>query len=230
MENQKSVYTRLHLIRHGQTDWNKKNMIQGPLDNIPLNATGHQQAEATAQQLQRHYQVDVVFASEAARAQQTAGKICAAFGSELRISADLNEINFGAFSGSNINTLEVNYPSYFKAFDHFITTNRDVGTKRPHIPDGEMIGQIEERIVSFQSKILSEHRGKHIAAVTHASFMKCMIAYFSGSRLEDYLPYWIENASISVVDFFGSVPIIRRLNDTGHLENSRLDFFVPRII
>ncbi|HWU85383.1 MAG TPA: histidine phosphatase family protein, partial [Rhodocyclaceae bacterium] len=42
--------TRLCIVRHGETDWNAERRIQGQLD-IPLNATGRQQAEAAARGL-----------------------------------------------------------------------------------------------------------------------------------------------------------------------------------
>ena len=230
MATNESVFTRLHLIRHGQTAWNEKKLIQGILDNIPLNDTGLQQAEALAANLKHNYTVDVVYSSKAKRAQQTARKVCEIFDKDLHITSNLNEIDFGVFSGSSIFEIESKFPEYFKAFRHFIATNRDQGTKRPLIPDGEPLEHIESRIKEFVSQILSEHRGKHIVAVSHGSFIKCLITHFSGESIHNYMPYWVENASISAIDFFGTIPIIRRLNDTSHLDQSPLDFAVPRII
>ncbi len=230
MTSSEPVFTRLHLIRHGQTAWNQKKLIQGILDNIPLNETGIQQASALANNLKSNYHVDVVLASKAARAQQTAQKICEVFGKELHTTANLNEIDFGVFSGSSIYEIEEKYPNYFKAFRNFIATNRSEGTKRPQIPDGETLDNIEKRIDSFISEILTQHRGKQIAAVSHGSFIKCLITTFSGESIRNYMPYWVENASISVIDFFGDTPVIRRLNDTSHLDQGPLDFAAPRII
>jgi phosphoserine phosphatase len=224
------VFTRLHLIRHGQTAWNEKKLIQGILDDIPLNDTGLQQAEAVAENLKRNYHVDVIYASKAERAQQTALKICEIFEKELQVTSDLNEIDFGVFSGSSIYEIETKFPEYFEAFRHFIATNRDQGTKRPAIPDGEPLTDIENRINTFVAEILREHSGRQIAAVSHGSFIKCLITTFSGESIHNYMPYWVENASISVIDFFGTIPIIRRLNDTSHLDQGTLDFAVPRII
>lgn len=230
MENNEPVFTRLHLIRHGQTAWNEKKLIQGILDDIPLNDTGLQQADAVAANLKRNYHVDVVYASKAKRAQQTALKICDTFDKELQITPNLNEIDYGDFSGFSIYEIETKFPEYFDEFRHFIATNRKQGTKRPIIPDGEPLGQIENRINAFVSEILNKHSGKQIAAVSHGTFIKCLITTFSGESIHNYMPYWVENASISVVDFFGTIPIIRRLNDTSHLDQGQLDFAMPRIM
>ena len=42
--------TRILLIRHGQTEWNRQQVFRGRAD-IPLSETGVRQAEALAQRL-----------------------------------------------------------------------------------------------------------------------------------------------------------------------------------
>lgn len=61
---------KFFLIRHGETDWNVAGKIQGHTD-IPLNATGHLQAQERASTLQ-DVVFDACYSSDLARAEQTA--------------------------------------------------------------------------------------------------------------------------------------------------------------
>ena len=60
----------LYLVRHGQTDFNKGEIIQG-ISDIPLNGTGIQQARALAPKI-KDLEFDAYYVSPLLRARQTA--------------------------------------------------------------------------------------------------------------------------------------------------------------
>ena len=60
----------IYFVRHGETDYNIKGMIQGQLD-IPLNSTGIKQAEELSSLL-KNYKIDIIYSSPLSRAKQTA--------------------------------------------------------------------------------------------------------------------------------------------------------------
>ncbi|MCU1529592.1 MAG: hypothetical protein JWP75_3355 [Frondihabitans sp.] len=72
---------RLELIRHGQTDWNSHDQLQGSSD-IPLNDTGRAQAHAAAALL-ADYEWSAIVSSPLMRARETAEIIAAELGIEL---------------------------------------------------------------------------------------------------------------------------------------------------
>lgn len=226
-QHQESIFTRLFLIRHGCTEWNTKRMIHGITDTH-LNQEGIQQAVALSQQLVNLYPIDLIYTSPSNRALKTAELINEKYMVNLQIDPDLLEIDFGSLANHSIDTLDIEQPEYHQEFTYFISTNREKSTPRPTIPNGESITHIESRVKSFAEKILTEHRGQHIAAVSHGSFIKCLITYFSGASLRNYIPYWVENSSLSIIDFYGDLPIIRVINDTSHI-NQPIRFAVPRV-
>jgi len=222
------VFTRMFFIRHGQSEWNQKGLIQGTLD-IPLNETGIQQAKALAQLLATRYSIDIIYSSPASRALRTAKYINENFNVDLFVNENLAEIDFGDLVKHAIADLDKVHAEYMKAFRHFTASNRSLGTSRPDLPGGEPYPHVEIRIHSFIKKILSEHKGKKIAVVSHGSFLRCLLTILAGGSLKNHIPYWIENASLSVVDFYGTLPIIRLLNEISHLDNG-LDFITPNVI
>jgi broad specificity phosphatase PhoE len=70
MENKKTL---VYFVRHGETDYNAVNRIQGQI-NIPLNEAGLRQAECAGERLKsKHF--DVIYSSDLDRAMVTAQKI-----------------------------------------------------------------------------------------------------------------------------------------------------------
>jgi hypothetical protein len=87
----------IHLVRHGETDWNVEGRLQGWTD-IPLNATGIEQAHAAASVLAGR-PIGSVLSSDLSRARDTAAMIAAAAGREVLTDPALRERNYGVAEG-----------------------------------------------------------------------------------------------------------------------------------
>ena len=61
---------KIYITRHGQTDYNAKELMQGQID-IPLNETGIAQAKATRKKVE-DVKFDAVYSSPLDRAKTTA--------------------------------------------------------------------------------------------------------------------------------------------------------------
>jgi len=84
-------------LRHGETDWNARNLSQGNVD-IPLNANGIAQAHAAAALLGGRGVASIV-ASPLSRARDTAEIVGAALGLPVAIDPGLREVAFGVQEG-----------------------------------------------------------------------------------------------------------------------------------
>ncbi len=84
-------------LRHGETDWNRQRLTQGGVE-VPLNATGIAQAEASAALLAGKGIVSMV-ASPQGRAQETARIVARALGLSFVTDPELHEARFGEQEG-----------------------------------------------------------------------------------------------------------------------------------
>ena len=88
----------LYLLRHGLTDWNKENRLQGQSD-IPLNDQGIEQAKKAKEEYQNvHF--DICFVSPLIRAYQTAEIMLAGRNIPIIVDKRLQEMSFGAYEGT----------------------------------------------------------------------------------------------------------------------------------
>ena len=87
---------RIHLLRHGQTDWNESGRLQGQQD-IPLNEIGQQQMERFCQQTRGPY--SMIISSPLRRALQSAQICVQKLGLLIRVLPAFAERSFGRFEG-----------------------------------------------------------------------------------------------------------------------------------
>jgi probable phosphoglycerate mutase len=100
--------SRLLLWRHGQTEWNATNRVQGHSD-VALDATGRAQAAAAAEILAAQ-RPDVIVSSDLLRAAATADALAAVTGLPVRTDARLRERYFGTWQGMTGAEIAAAYP------------------------------------------------------------------------------------------------------------------------
>src|SRR5919205_4262120 len=91
--------TTLLLVRHGETDWNADGRLQGQTDR-PLSDFGRRQARQLAQELVDE-ELEAIYASDLARARETAEIIGERLGLAVVLDADLREKDWGTWEGLN---------------------------------------------------------------------------------------------------------------------------------
>lgn len=88
----------LYIMRHGRTDWNERNKLQGRTD-IPLNEAGRKMAEEAAA-VYKNVPLDVCYCSPLARARQTAEIFLKDRNIPIITDDRLIEMSFGIYEGT----------------------------------------------------------------------------------------------------------------------------------
>lgn len=149
--------TTIVLARHGETDWNRDRRVQGQADT-PLNDAGRTQARELAVLLAGEPFV-AVYASDLARASETASIVAEHHGLEVLPEPGLRERHFGTWEGmSELEILE-----------------RFPDARQGHWGDGEAPGEMADRVVAALLRIAAAHPGGHVLAVAHGGPMRTVL-------------------------------------------------------
>jgi len=177
---------RVILVRHGETDWNRENRIQGGLD-IPLNERGKEQAKDIALKL-ADTTIHYIYSSRLSRAYETAVEIAKLHKLEVVTDSRLGELKQGKWEG--MKTLEVRrlYPHLYLRWE------KEPTSVTP--PEGESVKEAFQRAREFcRENILSrEGTGVIVAHKVINALIKLILKNDSSlSLLWEKLP---ENAQI----------------------------------
>ena len=154
----------LFVVRHGRTDWNDQNKIQGIVD-IPLNNFGKKQAEET-RKLLKNEKIDIMISSTLIRAKQTANIINKDRKLEIIYEEAIKERDFGEFEGFDKN--EYN-------FKDFWTYSKNLKYER-----AENIQDFFKRVFDFLDSIKENCKNKNVLLVIHGGVSVAVHAYFEG--------------------------------------------------
>jgi probable phosphoglycerate mutase len=102
----------LFIWRHGQTEWNLINRVQGQTD-VALDAMGRAQAIAGAASLAAE-RPDVIVSSDLRRTTETAAALASVTGLPVHTDPRLRERHFGTWQGMDVSDIEAVYPVEFQ--------------------------------------------------------------------------------------------------------------------
>jgi len=207
--------SRVLLLRHGETDWNRVDRIQGWGD-ISLNARGQKQAQAAAEFLADRYPgLDRLLSSDLPRAAETARAVasCGAF-AHLDIEYDpvWRERDFGVYQGYEGDT-------FFEENPEFAMLDGHDDAKQNVPEDGESYVAFRERVRSAWTDLRVD-ADETALIVTHGGVIRAIIAAIEGSVIENvFAEYDVENGSITEIVVDGE-PTLDAVNHVGHLSSS----------
>ena len=205
--------TRIIAIRHGETAWNVDTRIQGQLD-IALNAKGRWQAERLAAVL-RSESIRAIYASDLARAWETAQYLSHTKGLPVIKETGLRERDFGEFEGKTFAEIEELLPEQSLRW-------------RRRDPDfypagGESLVALRTRVLNATERLAAQHPGEQIALVGHGGVMD--VLYRAATRLDIQAPrsWTLGNAAINRLLWTPEGFTLVGWADTLHLDEDMLD-------
>lgn len=157
--------------RHGQTDWNLLNKVQGKAD-IKLNQQGIEQAKNLKDKL-KDENIDLILCSPLIRAIETAKIINADKNLPIFIVNQLSERNFGEFEGKSSTDFD---------YEAFWSYKQNI-----QYQSAENIRDFFQRLYDALDEIYLRYKDKRILLVAHAGVSIPVYCYFNGIPDKDTL-------------------------------------------
>lgn len=216
---------KLVLIRHGQSEWNEKNLFTGWVD-VKLSATGEKEAKRAGELLkEKNVKPDVLYTSKLSRAIQTAN-IALAEADRLWIPVNrtwrLNERHYGALQGKDkAETLkqfgEEKFNTYRRSFDvppppieassPYSQKNderyRDVDPSS--LPETESLKLVIERFLPYYQDVISRDllEGKTVLIAAHGNSLRGLVKH-----LDNLTPEQVSKLNIPT-----GIPLVYELDE-----------------
>lgn len=198
--------TTVFLVRHGKTPTTGA-VLPGRARGLHLADEGRDQAHQAAARLAAlgPDTFGAVYASPMERTRETAAPIAKALGQRVRTRAGLIEADFGAWTGRKLAELSKlpewttvqRYPSGFR------------------FPGGESFSEMQVRITGALHRIVADHPGERVVAVSHADPIKAAVADALGTHLDQFQRIVVGPCSISVILFAHDGPRVLAVNSMG---------------
>ena len=195
----------LVLARHGQSEWNLKNLFTGWKDP-GLTELGVEEARAAGRRLKaKGVQFDVAFTSDLGRAQRTCALILEELGQPgltTHSDAALNERDYGDLSGLNKDDARAKWG---EEQVHVWRRSYDVPP-----PGGESLKDTVARVLPYTMREILPRvmRGERVLVAAHGNSLRALVMVLDG----------LTNETIPGLELHTGVPLVYRLKDDTTVE------------
>ena len=202
--------TKLILVRHGQTVWNKLGKYQGQAD-IELSEAGIEQAKLLGERFPFD-QVSAIYSSPLKRARDTAEAVAKKFKLPIVACEAFREINFGQWEGLTYEEIHAKWEK-----EHtLLFESPDLLT----CPQGEGFSDVQDRAVKKMLEIVKAHDGETVVITAHGGVIRTLLCYALGMPLKNMWKIRQDNTAVNVVSAYDEGMVVELMNSTVHLAES----------
>lgn len=194
-----STFCTLYIVRHGETDWNKKGLVQGHRDT-DLNEEGVSQAYSRASSF-KDIHFEGVFASDLSRAKRTAQILVEGRPLTVQTTIALREQFWGEWEGTSFDSIRERFGHDFNAY---------TGSEKYGVPGVESHFSTAKRVVPFLHGLPDLYQGKNVLVVTHGGVMKAILYHLGhekygkvGFKNLDYMCLKVERDNLALDSICG---------------------------
>ena len=201
---------KIYLIRHGQTDFNLKGIVQGSGVDSSLNAKGMAQARAFFD-MYKNIAFDKIYTSTLKRTRESVMGFIE-LGIPTESLSGLNEISWGTKEGQPITPEEDQYY-------HWMLDQWRLGNTHERIEGGESPEDVMKRQAVALKHVLSQPNEEQILICMHGRAIRILLCQLLKYPLKSMDMFEHENLCLYLLEQTGSHFTVRKYNDTQHLKN-----------
>lgn len=200
----------IHLIRHGQTDYNKQNIIQGSGIDSNLNETGRLQA-GLFYEAYRHKAYSRVYTSTLKRTIQSVETFIVKEKIPHTALNEFNEINWGIMEG------RTSSPETSALYNSMVEKWKS-GALDMTVEGGETPLDMYKRQVNGLQKLMQSQHEELVLICMHGRALRSFLCLLTGTPLSEMEKWNHSNLCLYELEFNGTLFDITRENDISHLE------------
>jgi probable phosphoglycerate mutase len=197
----------IYILRHAETDFNAKGIIQGSGVDSSINEIGRKQAAAFFEKYQ-HIPFQLIYTSALQRTHQTVEGFIKK-NLPHQITAHLNEINWGKHEG------KVSTPTSILEYNGLISAWQN-GDFEARVEGGESAAELMARLEIFWAEI-TQRPEELILVCTHGRTLRCLLCLIHHQNPDQMENYLHANTGLMLVEYDGQASKLLLNNDLSHL-------------
>jgi probable phosphoglycerate mutase len=199
---------KIYIVRHGQTDFNLRNIVQGSGVDSSLNERGLAQSKAFFEHY-KHVPFDKIYTSTLKRTRETVQGFLD-LGIPTEALAGLNEISWGTKEGFKITPEEDQYY-------HYMLKQWQIGNTSLRIEGGESPDDVVVRMKPAVDHIMSKHDEETILICMHGRAIRILLCILLDYPLKSMDMFEHENLCLYLLHYSNGEFVIKLHNDISHL-------------